>query len=65
MSPRVQDHPRSAALGARHGLPLIFEANEGQTDPQVKFVSRGRGYTLFLTADEMVLGLTKPANLGL
>jgi len=24
-------------------LPLTFEANQGQTDPQVKFVSRGAG----------------------
>ncbi|MBZ4192872.1 MAG: SBBP repeat-containing protein [Candidatus Contendobacter sp.] len=35
-------------------LPLIFEANQGQTDPQVRFVSRGLGYTLFLTPDEAV-----------
>jgi hypothetical protein len=38
-------------------LPLSFEANQGQTDGQVKFVSRGRGYTLFLTGDEAVLAL--------
>jgi len=57
---RVQQLPRSAALQSYYGLPLIFEANEGQTDPKVKFVSRGRGYTLFLTPGEMVLGLTKP-----
>ncbi len=30
-------------------LPLSFEANQGQTDDQVKFLARGRGYTLFLT----------------
>jgi hypothetical protein len=30
-------------------LPLSFEANEGQTDPQVRFLARGSGYTLFLT----------------
>ena len=30
-------------------LPLSFEANQGQTDSQVKFLARGRGYTLFLT----------------
>ncbi len=30
-------------------LPLSFEANRGQTDPQVRFLSRGPGYTLFLT----------------
>ncbi len=38
-------------------LPLAFEANQGQTDPQVKFLARGRGYTLFLTATEAVLRL--------
>jgi hypothetical protein len=30
-------------------LPLSFEANEGQTDPQVRFLARAPGYTLFLT----------------
>ena len=29
-------------------LPMSFEANVGQTDSQVKFLSRGGGYTLFL-----------------
>ncbi len=38
-------------------LPLSFEANRGQTDSQVKFLARGRGYTLFLTAEEAVLSL--------
>ena len=38
-------------------LPLSFEANHGQTDPQVKFLSRGHGYSLFLTAGEAVLTL--------
>jgi hypothetical protein len=40
-------------------LPLSFEANAGQTDSQVKFLSRGRGYGLFLTGDEAVLKLQK------
>ena len=35
--------------------PLLFEANEGQRDSRVRFVARGRGYTLFLASDEMVL----------
>jgi Bacterial Ig-like domain (group 3)/Beta-propeller repeat len=44
-------------------LPLSFEANQGQTDPQVKFLSRGSGYSLFLTGDEAVLALpAKRAN---
>ncbi|MGD9052771.1 MAG: SBBP repeat-containing protein, partial [Desulfobacterales bacterium] len=40
-------------------LPLSFEANQGQTDPQVAFLSRGSGYTLFLTDSEAVVALSK------
>jgi hypothetical protein len=40
-------------------LPLSFEANRGQTDAQVKFLSRGSGYTLFLTSTQAVLVLHK------
>src|ERR1035437_9785652 len=36
-------------------LPLSFEANHGQADTRVKFLSRTAGYTLFLTGDEAVL----------
>ncbi|MGA2074553.1 MAG: hypothetical protein ABSH52_13715, partial [Terriglobia bacterium] len=36
-------------------LPLSFEANQGQADASVKFLSHGRGYGLFLTGDEAVL----------
>jgi hypothetical protein len=38
-------------------LPLSFEANQGQTDPQVNFLARGQGYALFLTPTEAVLNL--------
>jgi hypothetical protein len=38
-------------------LPLSFEANHGQADARVKFLSRGAGYTLFLTGDEAVFSL--------
>ena len=38
-------------------LPLSFEENQGQTNAAVKFVSRGPGYTLFLTTDGAVLTL--------
>ncbi len=41
-------------------LPLSFEANQGQTDSWVDFLSRGSGYTLFLTPTEAVLALRKP-----
>lgn len=52
--------PRIAA--AYGNLPLSFEANHGQTDSQVNFVSRGSGYTLFLTPTEAVLALRKTAS---
>lgn len=38
-------------------LPLAFEANRGQTNPDVKFVARTAGYALFLTATDAVLKL--------
>jgi len=38
-------------------LPLSFEANHGQADARVKFLSRDTGYSLFLTGDEAILAL--------
>lgn len=38
-------------------LPLRFERNDGQTDCEVEYLSRGRGSTLFLTRTEAVLAL--------
>ncbi len=50
-----------ATLQAAYGhLPLSFEANQGQTDGQAKFLSRGHGYTLFLTSTEAMLVLSMP-----
>jgi hypothetical protein len=34
--------------------PIVFEANHGQTDARVKFLSRGPGFTLFVTESEAV-----------
>jgi hypothetical protein len=60
--------PNSAArsrLVANYGqLPLRFEANQGQIDAQVKFLSRGSGYTLFLTGNEAVFALHTDRNSG-
>src|SRR5687767_11268054 len=36
-------------------LPLSFEANSGQADSQVDFISRGLGYDLFLTSSEAIM----------
>ena len=51
--------PRASAQATNNfgRLPLTFEANHGQTSGQVKFLSRGKGYTAFLTAGGMVLNL--------
>jgi len=38
-------------------FPLVFEKNQGQTDRRVDFLSRGNGYTLFLTQGHAVLRL--------
>jgi Beta-propeller repeat len=47
-----------AHLAESYGkLPLSFEANQGQTREQVKFLTHGPGYTLFLTQMEAVLSL--------
>lgn len=52
------DEPAQARASEAYAkLPLSFEANHGQTDSQVKFLSRGGGYTLFLTPTEAVLTL--------
>src|SRR6266568_2468597 len=46
---------RPRLLSTYGTLPARFEANRGQTDRRGKFLYRGRGYTLFLTATEAIL----------
>src|ERR1035437_8960018 len=43
-------------------LPLAFEPNLGQTDAQVKYVARAKGYTAFLTESETVLSIKGSAK---
>jgi uncharacterized repeat protein (TIGR01451 family) len=50
---------RARLLKSYGKLPLRFEANQGQTSREVKFLSRGSGYTLFLTSSEAVMRLRK------
>ena len=47
--------PTGRIRHALASLPLSFEPNVGQADPRVKFLSRGRVYTLFLTKDQAIL----------
>jgi Beta-propeller repeat/Abnormal spindle-like microcephaly-assoc'd, ASPM-SPD-2-Hydin len=42
-------------------LPLGFEENQGQTNSEVRFVSHGSGYELFLTPQDAVLALRSSA----
>src|SRR5215212_1091428 len=54
--------PNTAAvkmsLSKNYGkLPLSFEPNMGQSDKQVRFLSRGPGYSVFLTPTEAVFCL--------
>ncbi len=53
---------RTRAEGAYGKLPLQFEANQGQTNERVKFISRGAGYSLFLTDGEAVMVLSPNAS---
>lgn len=61
---KVQLQPaNSGRLLESYGkLPLNFEANHGQTAPNVRFLSRGSGYTLFLMSTEAVLAVRKTQN---
>jgi hypothetical protein len=43
------------AAGALARVPLTFEANHGQFDAPVRFLSRTPRYTMFLTPNETVL----------
>jgi hypothetical protein len=57
------DLPVRARISDTYGrLPLSFEANTGQADPAVRFLTRGQGYTLFLTPAEAVLSLSGPQH---
>ena len=58
----AQDNEKLAASAIK--LPLFFEANEGQTDPSVRFLTRSGGYTMFLTPTETVLVEGKNGSAG-
>jgi hypothetical protein len=56
---------RPVAAAAYAKLPLRFEENQGQTAREVRFVSHGAGYELFLTPQEAVLALHPTRRLDL
>ena len=57
----AQKEDMTRAYGA---LPLGFEANQGQTAPEVRYLAHGQGYQVFLTNQEAVLTLRQPAATG-
>jgi Beta-propeller repeat len=63
LSPAAGLAASNSQLLADYGqLPLSFEANEGQTAAQVRFLTQANGGTLFLTSSGAVLSLTKPVG---
>ncbi|HKV81724.1 MAG TPA: SBBP repeat-containing protein [Candidatus Sulfotelmatobacter sp.] len=55
--PPVRAEQRGRIRASLDALPLAFEANQGQTDPQVKYTARGNGYSVFLTANDTVFAI--------
>jgi hypothetical protein len=58
-SDATSEHRQPLVRQTRGKLPLSFERNEGQMANEVKFLTRGDGYKLFLTQDEFVFRLEK------
>src|ERR1700686_3750109 len=56
-APKADPKAQGRILDQYGKLPLSCEANHGQTDGRVKFLSRTGGYSLFLTGDEAVVTL--------
>jgi hypothetical protein len=66
-APALSAEQRGRVRASLGTLPLAFEANQGQTDPQVKYMARGNGYTVFLTANDTVFAMssqTSPSHLS-
>ena len=64
VAPRPASTARTAAplsqdrVKAKYAaLPLAFEKNEGQADPQIQYVARGKGYKLGLKSNQAIMTL--------
>ncbi len=56
-NPALPEKTLAGSAAHSYAVPLSFEPNQGQVDEQVKYLARGQGYSLFLTAGAAVLGL--------
>src|SRR5262245_22668316 len=54
----------AAPIQYQRAQRLAFEPNRGQTDDQVRFLARGKDYTVFLTPTEAVLAPRSRARGG-
>ena len=61
-SMKATDQP--AIANRFNALPLSFEKNRGQTDPHVKFLSRGAGFSALFRQGEADLLLTRRDRFG-
>jgi hypothetical protein len=57
---RLANRPPVKVDSRLASTPIAFEVNAGQTDPSVKFIGRGFGYSVALTSTETILALSKP-----
>jgi hypothetical protein len=64
-SETARPRENSRWIKAYGNLPLSFEENRGQTAREVRYVSHGSGYELFLTPQEAVLALRSPVQIDL
>src|SRR5438876_11855468 len=61
ITPAVANAANRARVSESYGkLPLSFEVNQGQTDPQVRFLARVGGQTLFRSQSQPALAWQKP-----
>src|SRR5690348_10260679 len=63
-TPALNAEQRGHVRASLDALPLGFEANQGQTDPQVKYTARGNGYSVFLTANDAIFAVSSAKRGG-
>lgn len=56
--------PKAREVISLDHLPLSFEENKGQVNPQVKYLVRGHGFRFFLTQDDAILQLMRSDGVG-
>jgi hypothetical protein len=58
----ARDDNKTRAQAAYGELAIGFEKNVGQTDPEVGYLARGQGYSLFLTPSESIISMQRHAK---